>query len=302
MAKADFLNLLYSKNKSPLEFKFDSLYMPPLWNYITPQDRDRLYDLATSPKYSSKIEFKYQEIDRIMTNRGFKKFHAGTNRVVYKYLEDQSFVTKIAVDRIGMQDNPKEFYNQHLLKPFVTKMFDMDPSGTIATVERVQPITSIQEFALIAEDVFDLLNKFILGKYVIDDIGGTKAFMNYGIRVGYGPVLLDYPYVYELDGNKLICNQVLMNGEVCNGLIDYTDDFNHIRCTKCNKPYSARDLAAKIEQKQIIVKSRDDDDINFDVKVYRNNKMIYYSDEIKETDIILPPPTKKKIKSSLDDF
>ena len=30
--------------------------------------------------------------------------------------------------------------------------------------------------------------------------------MNYGLREGFGPVLLDYPYVFELDGRKLICN------------------------------------------------------------------------------------------------
>ena len=33
---------------------------------------------------------------------------------------------------------------------------------------------------------------------------GTNFFMNWGIRPGFGPVLLDYPYVYELDGNKCV--------------------------------------------------------------------------------------------------
>lgn len=297
MAKADLLNILYSKRKSPLEFKFDSLYLPSLWNYIRPEDRDKIYYLITSPRYSSKINYKYQEIDRIMRNRGFKKLHAGTNRVVYSYLEDESFVAKIAIDDVGIKDNPREFQNQHYLKPFVTKMFDMDPSGTIATVERVHPITSIEEFSLIAEDVFDLLNKFILGKYVIDDIGGTRSFMNYGVRNGYGPVLLDYPYLYPLDGNKLICKKHLETGEICNGLIDYTIDFNEIRCTKCNKRYSARELAGQIEQNLVIVKE-DDESLDFKIKIHRGDKIIDLSEGIKETEIILPPKKKKiNIKS-----
>ena len=293
MAKADLLNILYSKKKSPLEFKFDSLYMPPLINYITVEDRDKLYHLATSPRYASKINYKRNEIDRILRNRGFKYFHAGTNRVVYSYLEDQSFVLKVALDRVGMQDNPKEFRNQHLLKPFVTKMFDMDPSGTVATVERVQPITTIEEFALVAEDVFDLLNKFILGKYIVDDIGGTKSFCNYGLRNSYGPVLLDYPYVYELDGNKLICRQRLESGEICNGLIDYTDDFNYIHCTKCNKRYSAKELASQVKEKQVIVK--ESTCYNFDIKIHRGDEIIDLSDGIKESDIILPPQKKNTL-------
>lgn len=297
MAKSDILSLLYSKKKSPLEFKFDSLYLPPILNYLTMEDISKLNYLATSPKFASKIEYKREEIDKILRNRGFKYFHAGTNRVAYSYLEDQSFLLKVALDRVGMQDNPREFYNQHLLKPFVTKVFDVDPSGTVATVERVQPITSLQEFSFIAEDVFDLLNKFILGKYVVDDIG-IKAFRNFGLRGGvscsasFGPVLLDYPYVYELDGNKLICKQVLENGMVCNGLIDYTEDFNYIHCTKCNKRYSARDLESKIQKREII--SKGTSGYEFKIKLHKGNEVIDLSDRIKETDFILPPKKKKR--------
>ena len=84
-----------------------------------------------------------------------------------------------------------------LLKPFVTKMFECSPCGTVATVERVEPITSRQEFLSVADDIFDLLNQQILGQYILEDIG-TNYFMNYGLRKGFGPVLLDYPYLFEL--------------------------------------------------------------------------------------------------------
>lgn len=291
MAKADLLNILYSKRKTPLEFRFDSLYVPPLSNYFKLEDRDKLYYLATSPRYASKIKYKRDEIDRIMRNRGFKYFHAGTNRVVYSYLEDQSFVVKIALDAVGMQDNPKEFRNQHLLKPFVTKMFDMDQSGVMASVERVQPIVTREEFLLVAEDVFDLLNKYILGRFVVDDIG-EKSYGNYGIRNGFGPVLLDYPYVYELDGNKLICKQRLETGEICDGVIDYTVNFNYLHCTKCGKRYSARELAKQIEEKQVLIKGATN--YQFDMKIHRGDNVTDLTDTVRESDIILPPPKKKQ--------
>lgn len=158
MAKADLLNILYSKDKSPLEFKFDSLWMPSILNYLTIQDINQLHDIASSVRLSSKIELKYKMIDEIMVRRGFRKFHCGTNRIVYSFLEDQSFLMKIALDRVGLRDNPDEFRNQELLKPFVTKMFECTPCGTVATVERVEPITSREEFMSVADDVFNLLS------------------------------------------------------------------------------------------------------------------------------------------------
>lgn len=184
MAKATIFDILYTKEQSIADFCWDKLFLPSMYYYLTPRDIQALYNIATSIRYSSKIEMKYKAIDEIMVNRGFRKFHCGTNRIVYKYLEDNSFLVKIALDKVGMRDNPDEYRNQYLLKPFVTKMFEVSPCGTVATVERVEPITSRIEFQAIAGDVFDLLNKHVLGKYVLEDIG-SKYFMNYGLRRGF---------------------------------------------------------------------------------------------------------------------
>ena len=285
MAKADILSILYSKERSPLEFNFDSLYMRSMLNFITYQDIQELHNIATSIRYSSKITLKYKMIDDIMTRRGFKKFHAGTNRVVYSYLEDKSFVAKIAIDRIGMGDNPSEYRNQFILKPFVTKVFEVSPCGTIAFVERVEPITSRAEFLSVADDVFDLLNKQILGEYVLEDIG-TKYFMNYGLRMGgFGPVLLDYPYLFKLDGNKLYCNQLLETGQMCGGVIDYDVGFNDLRCTCCNKKYLATELQKAKENKLIVVKG--DNDVNLNIRLKRGGNLVATINSDRETETII---------------
>ena len=255
MAKLDVLESLYNKRKSALEFNFDALTAPPLMSLLTPYDIMELNKIAKSVKLAGKIDLKYKLIDNIMTNRGFVKLHAGTNRVVYRFLEDQRFVAKIAVDRVGLGDNPAEFHNQFLLKPFVTKVFEVSPCGTIAIVERVDPIMSREEFLSVADDVFNLLTKIFIGKYVLEDVG-THYFMNWSIRSGFGPVLLDFPYVYELDGRKLYCNAPAIPGRkdiVCGGEIDYDDGFNNLVCTKCGKHYQARELKKAEEQKLIIV-------------------------------------------------
>lgn len=179
MAKIDVLDILRAKKCSPAEFNFDSLWIPPMQCYLTDQDVEYLRKIATSLKLSSKINQKYQMIDDLMRFRGFKRFSAGTNRVVYSCLEDDRFLVKIAVDKVGMQDNPMEYKNQFLLKPYVTKMFYHSPCGTVGFVERVLPIKNKAEFRQIAGDVFDILVHKILGEFVMEDVG-TTYFMNWG--------------------------------------------------------------------------------------------------------------------------
>lgn len=267
MARLDYLNMLYSNHKSPLEFDFDSLIISPLDFYVTGYDVDHLTNIATSIRYASSIEKKYKEINETMKRNGFIKFHAGTNRVVYTHSEDQRIVAKIAVDKVGMRDNPNEFNNQIFLKPFVTKMFYTSYSGVIGMAERVQPILSPEEFSIIGGDVFDLLNNFMIGKYILEDIG-SSFFMNWGLRNGFGPCLLDYPYLFELDGNKLECKNMVdgpCGPEICKGEIDYDIGFNNLICNKCGKLY----LATELKKEQVI-----------------NNKVIRGGD-IMKTEIII---------------
>lgn len=256
MARADLINILYSANRTPLEFKFQSLTAPPLLSLISAYDIKNLNDIARDPRLSSKLTKKLEYIKGILEPRGFVKFHSGTNRVVYRFYEDQSFLIKIAFDKVALTDNPMEYNNQFLLAPFVTKVFEVSPCGTVGLFERVEPITSRQEFISIADDVFDLLNDKFIGKYVLEDIG-SEYFMNWGIRLGFGPVLLDFPYCYELDGNKLYCNKVdAQTGMLCGGSIDYDNGFNNLICTKCGLMVFAKTLKKDIETKNIIVKGR----------------------------------------------
>ena len=107
--------------------------------------------------------------------------------------------------------------------------------------------------------------------------------------MGFGPVLLDYPYCYELDGNKLYCNNVDMaTGVVCNGVIDYDYGFNELRCPVCGKRYTAKDLESAISQRLIVVKG----EYKMKVQLVRGNEVI--ADPMASSDIIERPKAKKK--------
>ena len=280
MASADILNILYAKQKTPEEFNFDAMWAPTVFDFIPPFEVDKLRKIATSIKLSSKIQNKYNMVKQIVEPYGFRKLHAGTNRVVYRHLECTNIVMKIAIDDTGMTDNPREFKNQQWLKPFVTKTFDVSPCGTVAISERVQAITTKEEFLSIAEDIFDLITENIIGEYILEDIG-TKFFRNWGIRTGFGPVLLDYPYVFKLDGNKLYCNiDNPITGEVCGGLIDYDDGFNFLKCTKCGAMVEAKLLKQDIKENKICIKNEELTDMI--VNLVKGNTIVS-GNEISET-------------------
>ena len=286
----DVLDILRAKKMSPMEDHFDRICLPlPMTFYLSPQDIEALRKIATSVKLAGKIREKYKMIDDIMRARGFKRFAAGTNRVVYSFYEDPSFLVKIAVDRVGMQDNPMEYQNQFFLKPYVSKMFCISPCGTVGFAERVIPIKNIAEFKEIASDVFDILVTKFLGKYVVEDVG-TKYFMNWGIRIGHGPVLLDYPYVYKLDGKKLYCNEFLPDFNcICNGEIDYNSGFNHLVCGRCGKIYLAVDLRDDTpDNKKIIAKGG----YSMKVQLVRGNEVVF--DPIPMDDTITKQKAPKK--------
>lgn len=295
MAKLDILDILRYKAMEPGEFDFDNLMIPPMNVFLDFYDIENLRYIATSIKLSSKIEEKYKMIDDIMKRRGFKRFAAGTNRVVYSFLEDDRFLAKIAVDKVGMQDNPAEFQNQFLLKPYVTKMFYTSPCGTIGFSERVLPIKNVSEFREVAEDVYYILRYKIDGRYILEDVG-TKYFMNWGTRIGFGPVLLDYPYVYRLDGTKkLYCSKIVdpILNLPCNGEILYDPGFNHLTCSVCGKRYAAVDLKDDSSNNKPIIKGGN----KMRIDILRNGKSVYQSIISNET-IEKPKNSERKRKKN----
>lgn len=255
MARADIINRLYSTKKDILKFNFDALQAPPLFSMITPTEVMDFEAIISDPRYVTKLKDRLKLIDQILERRKFMRITQGTNRAVYKFLEDQSIVLKTAISKPGIKDSYFEYYNQAYIKPFVAKCFETVPSGIVGLFERVSDITSIEQFKSIAPDVFALLNDNIIGKYIMADVG-TKFFRNYGIRLGFGPVLLDYPMLYEVDGKKLYCNSVdPFTKTVCEGPIDYDDGFNFLYCKKCGRQFLASELAKKIESKDVIINS-----------------------------------------------
>lgn len=280
MERSKIIERMKSRTTTIDQFNYDALSAPPLLSLLSYDDIEYFRRLATSIKYSAKIDYKYSEIDRIMKMRGFVKLGGGTNRVVYRHLELDTIVVKIAIDAVGIKDNPREYENQFYLKPYVTKVFEVSPCGTVGLFERCDQITSREEFRSIASEVFDLLSNWIIGKYIMEDIG-SEYFMNYCVRPGFGPVLCDFPYLYELDGNKLYCQIPDENGFLCDGLIDYDEGFNHLYCSKCGAKYKAIELKKAIDNKLII--SKEKENVKMKIVAKLGDKVLKVNDTTKQS-------------------
>lgn len=285
MDRKSNLDILYTA--PPMETNlatFESIERPCyLYQLLSPDDIAYLNYIAKNKQLSSQPVKKNKMIKDLMQSRGFKRLSAGTNRLVFKYMEDQRFVVKVAYDHVGLSDNVSELYNQNILKPYCTKVFEVSPCGTVGLFERVTPITNREQFRQASGDIFDIIIARFLGKYILADFG-TKFFMNWGVRKNAHPVILDFPYVYELDGAKIYCNRPDINTEsgFCGGEIDYDDGFNVLKCSKCGKTFLASELKLAIENKNsdIIISQ---EDINMIIDVYRGDDLVQHIDTTKET-------------------
>ena len=183
VADNDVLDILRRGTTTALDFHYDQLTAPPIAMIFSQDDIMQLYKIATSVRLAGNAKKRLKMIDDVMKFRGCLKLAGGTNRVVYYHPDVPGVVYKVAIDAVGIKDNPAEFINQNLIKPFCCKVFECDPTGVIASFERLDRITSFLEFCSVADDVYELITKVLIGKYVLADIG-TDYFMNFSIRRG----------------------------------------------------------------------------------------------------------------------
>lgn len=221
---------------------FDSYTVNPMLSYFSLQDIQYLNKLAKSAAMNCNVKEKYRLMGELMEARGFKLIGGGTNRRAYECIYDKRIVAKVATDNVGFTSNLRELVNQNVLKPFCNKIFEVSPCGTLAIIEKVVPIKSVQEFQKYSQDIYDILYFKIRNNSIgMEDIG-TRSFKNWGYRNGFGPVLLDYPTMYVLDPNRRLCRNIV-NGQMCGGTLDYDEGFNVILCSECGRTHFARTLA-----------------------------------------------------------
>ena len=285
-----------------LEELFESIEGPCVYDFFT-DDELALIKKIIFDRKDKAFKKKFQKLDAIVKPKGFKRSGCGTNRVVYEPLDDNAtFCIKIALDRAGSKNNPDEIVNQKYLKPFVAKCFDISQDGNVGIFERVVPIENLYQMWSVREDIYKIMET-IVGRFIIDDFG-TKAFKNWGLRKGFGPVILDYADMYILDPKILYCTHTLNldTTEQCRGELDYDAGFNNIICLKCGGIHMASEF--KDGRKKIALFSRKREiDMSMKIQIFKNGELYWdndhgvYGEDIKVNE---PKENKLDITSKLD--
>lgn len=296
LARLETINRLTSYNES-LKFTisdWNKMSKPPLISYVPPNVIEQVRQVVDSVRLMNLPSKKYKMVNEILSPLGIKPLASGTNRRTFYVEYDPSVVIKIASDRVGKRDNLSEFRLQEVVKPFCTKTFDVTPDGVMSLVERVETMTSYQFKYVYTGDIFDFIMLILDRGYIMEDIGGN-FHKNWGLRVGFGPVILDYPYVFEVDYTKLRCSFVdPITKEKCDGYLDYdySKGMSEIVCTKCGTRYSARSLAIEYNKESIINTRKRDNEMplfNNTMKVFikRGDKIVkrfYNETEVNEVE------------------
>ena len=254
---------------------FDLMKHAGIYNYFKYEDIILLNELAINPAYTIKSNrSKFWLYDQIIVPRGFTRTHSGTNRIVYSCNSDDSFIIKVGLDKIGVNDNKNEMKNQNILKPFIPKVFDVTECGTVLLMEKVHPILNREEFSMYAESIFNVATYIIEHGYILEDFG-TDFFMNWGIRKNFGPVLLDFPYIYRVNKHRLKCIRRNTDGSICGGKLEYDDGFNYILCKKCGKRYGASTVGSNFNYlDEIKGKLRRTQTMSFKLRITTGNKNV----------------------------
>lgn len=289
---------MYEGITTTLDEYYDSLQAPPLSALLMPQDLDAIHRVITSAKLSGNGEKRIFAIRDIMARRGFTQLAGGTNRSVFTHPNYPHIAVKVAIDNVGIHDNPAEYNNQFILKPYCTKCFEVSADGAVGVFEKVGRIRNSVEFYQMWDDIYSLCEYFVTEKELLLEDFGIKFFMNWGIRYGFGPVLLDFPYVYDIDWDRLHCDRPNDDGTICNGNIDYDDRFDFLVCEKCGKRYRAVDIAKKREVgKGVLTKISGGKRMQITLK--RGNEVIKTTDELEVTKTMGKPAVAKSWRNKI---
>lgn len=263
--------------KKKIKFNWYGIVNPPLSHYLPNEVIMKLDEISNSVRLMNNPTKRYEVQNQILEPYGFRPLNSGTNRRAFYHVNDINVILKLGSDKIGKHDNIAEYNLQTTLAPFCTRVFDVSPTGVCQLAERVETITRDQFKDQYASEVFSFIIGLFYRGYIMEDVG-ANFFKNWGIRRGFGAVILDFPYVYEVDYSKLKCSKRDPFTNIqCDGYLDYDYDggMSQLICEKCGARYSAKYLAKKIPSNAIqqIIRKKE-----YSMALFNDNVKVYVTE------------------------
>jgi hypothetical protein len=170
-------------------------------------------------------------------NVDYVELGPGTNRLAVLI---DNYVFKIALDKWGMRDNLNEFTVSQELQPYVVKTYE---TNELISVCEYVTLISREEFEE-QKDVIRSILSILAESYLLGDVGTvSKNFCNWGYRDNGELVILDFAYIYRVQGDELLCSKD-------QSILEYDENFHNLRCPTCGKKYTFMDVRRKITMEQ----------------------------------------------------
>jgi hypothetical protein len=170
-------------------------------------------------------------------NMDFVELGPGTNRLAILI---DNYVFKLALDKWGMRDNLNEFTVSQELQPYVVKTYE---TNELISVCEYVTVISREEFEDNKDAIRQILSILAEG-YLLGDVGTVmKNFANWGYRDDGELVILDFAYIYRVQGDELLCSQD-------QSILEYDENFHNLKCPHCHRKYTFIDVRRRITMEQ----------------------------------------------------
>lgn len=158
----------------------------------------------------------------------------GTNRIVFISEFDPHYVYKIGLDDRGIKDNNlEEKLTSQIDAKYITPC--VENIGIVSRQERVY-VMKRKDMDYYKDTVTSILGN-LSENFILNDVGYDQ-FLNWGLRNGNEPVLLDYAYLRPItQGMNFVCTY-----NECGGRLRYTKNFKMFKCIECGYKHSISEI------------------------------------------------------------
>lgn len=273
----------------------------------------KIYDVY-SDDYMSIVE-KTKAFDKMFTEefgnrKDYRRIGEGTNRFVCLL---DNHIIKVAYNYLAYIDNMNELAQAKDKPKYLAHAYETN--GIILVSEYVTVMDKM-DFLDEQRNIKDILhvlkeNKVPFSKektlnYILGDMGTSeKNYGNWGKRMNGDIVVLDYGYLYEMNG---VDWQEISKCPSCGSSLTYEDDFSELRCDQCRVRVKYTTLRSNFGYEKIIENINKNLNKNKIVKFDENGVVVAdvmetqeVIEEVKE-EFKLPEDIMNKLNTTSDKF
>ena len=215
------------------EVKIESL----IKKNFTEEFMRKIYDIYMDDCMS--IVEKTKRFDKIFTEefgdrKDYRRIGEGTNRFVCLL---DNHIIKVAYNYLAFIDNMNELAQAKNKPKYLAQAYETNGIILVSEYVTVMDKEEFLENQTAIRNILTILQANIKSKdkkrnvhYILGDMGmSNKNYGNWGKRMNGEIVVLDYGYLYEMNG---VDWDEVAKCPVCGTYLEYTDDYSELKCAK----------------------------------------------------------------------